>query len=168
MAEELEEVLRKFELTDKEVNGIQLEGGEVFQGIEECKMGIIGKVVGEKNVNISGIKSFSSNLWSFAKNLRVIEIGVNMFQFILSNRYDMDRILHGRPWIFDNLPLVLLPWREGIEHDTEAFSRTWIWVQMWNLPLHWVTKEIGKRIGGVFNKVSEVIIPPGGEKRASA
>ena len=60
-------------------------------------------------MNISGIKSFSSNMWSFAKNLRVIEIGVNMFQFIFSNRYDMDRILNDRPWVFDNLPLVLLP-----------------------------------------------------------
>ena len=48
MAEEFEEVLRKFELTDKKANGIQLEGGEMFQGIKECKMSIIGKVVGEK------------------------------------------------------------------------------------------------------------------------
>ena len=35
---------------------------------------------------------------------------------------------------------------------------------MWNLPLHWVTKEIGKRIGGVFNRVREVIISPGERK----
>ena len=41
MTEELEEVLRKFALIDKEGDRVQLNGGDVSQGIEECRMSII-------------------------------------------------------------------------------------------------------------------------------
>ena len=97
MAEELEEVMRKFDLSEKEEAGIQIAGDDIFQGVAECKMSIIGKVIGEKVANITGIKSFTSNIWIFAKNVKVVEIGVNLFQFIFMNQHDMDRVLSGRP-----------------------------------------------------------------------
>ncbi|XP_027184311.1 uncharacterized protein LOC113782635 [Coffea eugenioides] len=164
MAEELEEVHKKFNLSDKEAAGIQIEGDDAFQGVEECQLSIIGKVIGDKVANVTGIKRFSSNVWIFAKNVKVVEIGVNLFQFIFMNQYDMDRVLNGRPWVYDNLPLVVIPWKEGVEMDAKAFSQAWIWVQVWNLPIHWITKEVGRKIGGVFLSVKEVIIPNSGGK----
>ena len=65
-----------------------------------CKIRIIGKVRGEKIAN-----SFVSNIWAFAKNIKVVEIGVNMFQIVFANLHDGDRVLSGRPWIYDNLLL---------------------------------------------------------------
>ncbi|XP_027182378.1 uncharacterized protein LOC113780799 [Coffea eugenioides] len=164
MTEELEEVLRKFVLTEAEVDGVELDGSDVVHGVAECKLSIIGKVIGEKFANISGIKSFANNMWPFARKLKVVEIGVNLFQFIFINSQDMERVMRGRPWIYDNLPLVVLPWEEGLERRDEAFNKTWIWIQLWNLPIHWITKEIGRKIGGVFSSVKEVIIPNGGGK----
>ena len=92
-------------------------------------------------------------MWSFEQNQKVVEIGVNKFQFIFNNNDDMERVLNRSPWIYDNQPLVVLPWKEGIQQDDEAFPRTWIWVQLWNLPIHWVTKGIGRKIGRVFDSV---------------
>ncbi|XP_071917145.1 uncharacterized protein [Coffea arabica] len=165
MTEDLEEILRKFALTEDETGGVELDSTDLAQGVVECQLSIIGRVVGEKTANIAGIKSFASNMWPFARNLRVVEIGVNMFQFSFSNKQDMDRVLRGRPWVYDNLPWVVLPWEEGIELNLEAFNRTWIWVQLWNLPIHWITKDIGRKIGGVFSSVREVIAPNGGGKK---
>ena len=92
-------------------------------------------------------------MWPFVKNMNVIEIGINMFQFVFNNERDMDRVLNGRPWIYDNMPPVILPWKEGVEQDEGAFTKTWIWVQLWNLPIHWVTKEVGRKIGGGLTKL---------------
>ena len=107
MAKELEEMLRKFALSKKEVS--DRWGRHVLQELAECKMSIIGKVMGEKIAHIVGIKSFVNNMWGFAKNIKVIEIGMNMFQIVFANLHDRDRVLSGKPWIYDNLPFVVLP-----------------------------------------------------------
>ena len=39
-----------------------------------------------------------------------------------------------------------------------------IWVKIWNLPIHWFTKEAGKKIGQVFSAVKEVVIPNTGSR----
>ena len=96
MAEELEEVMRKFVLSDREVGGIQIEGEDVFQSLEECNRNIIGKVFGDKVANIAGIRSFASNMWIFAKNVKVVEIGINQFQFIFDNMQDREKVLGGQ------------------------------------------------------------------------
>lgn len=48
---------------------------------------------------------------------------------------------------------------EGIEDDKNVFSKASFWIQVWNLPLHWFSKEIGTKIGAGFEEVNEVILP---------
>ena len=36
-------------------------------------------------------------------------------------------------------------------------------MQIWSLPIHWITKDAWKKIGRVFNAVKEVIILLGGK-----
>ena len=114
----------------------QIEGDDSIQGLAECRKSIIGKVAGDKVANLAGMTSFTNNMRTFAKNLIVVEIGVNLFQFTFASLHDRDRVLGGRPWVYDNQPLVVLPWREGLEGESKAFNSTWIWIQIWNLPIH--------------------------------
>lgn len=48
---------------------------------------------------------------------------------------------------------------------TGAFNSVQIWVQIWNVPLKWMSKEVGAKIGKLFSKVSEVLIPETGSSR---
>nr|XP_027082611.1 receptor kinase-like protein Xa21 [Coffea arabica] len=77
---------------------------------------------------------------------------------------DRHRILTGGPWIVDNQVLVLSEWYEGIEEDAEAFRSVPLWVQVCNLPIHWMSKEAGRRLGSNFQSVREVIVPQTGGK----
>ena len=52
----------------------------------------------------------------------------------------------------------------GHEGNPKAFSTSPLWVQLWNLPVHWLTKEIGRKLGAGIGPVEEVIIPAGGSK----
>lgn len=72
--------------------------------------------------------------------------------------------MEGGPWVIDNQILVLNRWKEGIEGNLEAFKMATLWVQVWNLPVHWVTREVGRKIGVVFKQVKDVIIPQLGGK----
>ena len=64
----------------------------------------------------------------------------------------------------DNQILVLNRWSKGIEDNYGAFVIAPLWVQIWNLPVHWLSKEVGRKIGAVFKEVKEVIVPQAGGK----
>ena len=51
------------------------------------------------------------------KRIEVVELGPNLFQFILPTESDRERVLNKGPRIVDNQVLVLNKWYEGIEED---------------------------------------------------
>ena len=93
-----------------------------------------------------------------------MELGPNLFQFYIPCEEDKERILTGGPWVLDNQILVLRNWYDGVEEDEEAFNLAPVWVQIWNLPVHWIPKEIGIKIGKVFYEVRDAIVPEVGGK----
>ena len=164
MAEKLEDAIRKFALSDKELESTDLGGEELDGGIQECQLSLVGRIKGEKVVNFVGVKNFVNSAWGYPRNLRIIELGPNLFQFYVPSREDRDWIVGGGPWVMDNQILVIKHWFEGIEDDSSAFDLAPLWVQVWNLPVHWITKEAGWKIGAVFHEVKDVVVPQVGGK----
>ena len=97
------------------------------------------------------MKNFVNSAWGYPRDIRIMELGSNLFQFYI-------------PWVLDNQILVLRNWYEGVEEDDEAFNLAPLWVQIWNLPVHWISKEIGRKIGKVFDEVRDAIVPQVGGK----
>ena len=84
--ENIEEVLRKFKLSEEEREGVCLEEKEVAKRVLVCRLSLIRKVWGEKQANIGGMRSFVSGMWSQVKNVKVIEIGRNCFSLFLRGK----------------------------------------------------------------------------------
>nr|XP_027076011.1 uncharacterized protein LOC113699853 [Coffea arabica] len=164
MEGEMSNILQKFSLEENELVGLTLEGEDFQTGLRACENSIIGRVLGEKVINFTGIKNFVAVAWGYPRNLSVVELGPNVFQFNIQNSKDKDRIVEGRPCVINNQMLVLKRWAEGIEDDYKAFVTTPLWVQLWNLPVHWLSREIGRKIWGVFKEVRDVVIPQVGGK----
>ena len=164
MEEDLAELLKKFSLEGNELLGATLEFGDLHQGVRACEESLIGRVIGEKVVNFTGVKNFVTAAWGYPRNITVMELGPNIFQFNIPSLVDKERIIEGGPWVMDNQLLVLNRWKEGIEEDYRAFMTAPLWVQLWNLPVHWLSKEVGNKIGVVFKEVREVLIPQNGGK----
>ena len=164
MTEELAEILQKFALSNKEMGGTALDLGDADNGIMECQSSLVGKIHGEKVVNFVGVKNFVTAAWGYPKEMKALELGPNLFQFILPREDERLRVLDGGPWIIDNQILVLSSWFAGIEEDYTAFNFAPLWIQVWNLPIHWMSKETGKKIGAMVGEVKEVIIPQAGGK----
>ncbi|KAL3532282.1 hypothetical protein ACH5RR_005803 [Cinchona calisaya] len=78
----------------------------------------------------------------------------------------MERVLKGRPWIFDNQILSLKKWRQGLEVEIDEFNKVRLWVQLWNIPLHWLTRSISLKIGSVLGKMWDANIPNTGGKES--
>lgn len=47
----------------------------------------------------------------------------------------------------------------------EPFDGIQVWIQVWNLPNRWISKETGFRFRHLFHSISDVIIPDNGSKQ---
>nr|XP_027118509.1 uncharacterized protein LOC113735714 [Coffea arabica] len=164
MEGDLTELLQKFSLAGNELSGAILNLEDLNSGIKECEGSLIGRIMGEKVANFTGVKNFVAAAWSYPKNLTVMELGPNLFQFNIPSLKEKERIVEGGPWVIDNQVLVIRRWSEGIEGNYGDFTIAPLWVQLWDLPVHWLTKEVGRKIGAVFKGVKEVIVPQSGGK----
>ncbi|CAA0840467.1 Unknown protein, partial [Striga hermonthica] len=65
-------------------------------------------------------------------------------------------------WVFENQYLVLREWQKDISENHGIFQELDIWVQAWNIPLHWFSMKVGRKVGGAFKHIKDVQIPHGG------
>ena len=137
MADDLAEVMKKFDLSSRESEEVDLSEEDAGAAREECRMSLFGKVMGDRVTNFTGIKSFVNHMWGYPKDMVAVEIGVNLYQFSFTDQQCITKILNGRPYVIDNQLLNIKEWEEDIEGNPKAFSTSPLWVQLWNLPVHW-------------------------------
>ena len=103
----MSELLKKFSLEGNELLGATLELEDLHQGVRACEGSLIGRVIGEKIAKFIGVKNFASAAWGYPRNMTVMELGPNVFQFNIPSDDDKERIIEGGPWVMDNQMLVL-------------------------------------------------------------
>ena len=121
MADDLVEVFDRFDLSNKESSGIILDDVDEDIGTVECRKSLFGRIMGERITNFTGVKNFVNQVWGFPRNMVVVELGANLFQFNFSDEMYMEKVLSGRPYTIDNQLLNIKPWEEGIDRQMEAF-----------------------------------------------
>ena len=79
MEEELERAFRKFDLSKSELEGIDLSGDDIKEGVQDCSGSLVGKLIGEKVANFTEVKNFTNHAWGYPRNMIVTELGPNLF-----------------------------------------------------------------------------------------
>ncbi|CAA0825772.1 Unknown protein, partial [Striga hermonthica] len=137
-------------------------GDEVLEvGVIECSLSLVGKIYGEKKVHFGGLKETLGTIWKTNKPFSARQLGQNLFQFIFKSKEDKQKILRGRSWNFDGQYLLLKEWTTSVS-DCKEDEKVDTWIQIHNLPLHWVSHDTGLKIGRLFGKVLDVYVPDSG------
>ncbi|KAK6119862.1 hypothetical protein DH2020_046409 [Rehmannia glutinosa] len=157
--------IEEFPLTTEENEDITLDSKDVVVSRVECEKSLIGRVFGAKKINFSGFKYTIHNIWHTNEPFTVCEIGENLFQFIFKSREDKIRVRGGRTWSFDSQYIILRDWSEEVINNPEAFKTVELWVQLWNIPFHWLSVDTGRKIGLKFGKLKDIHIPEVGSSR---
>ncbi|KAH7841280.1 hypothetical protein Vadar_027865 [Vaccinium darrowii] len=163
--DDLSDRLRSFHLTAEEQGEVDLSGEDVKASEEECRTSLFGKVISQKAVNFSGLRSTMEMVWGNPKNFKVLEIGNGIYQFILPFETDVIRILNGKPWFFNNHFLILERWNPKVQPHLYSFNLTPIWIQIWGLPIQYSSKEVGLKLGSKIGYVDDVSLPVTGSKK---
>ncbi|CAA0813200.1 Unknown protein, partial [Striga hermonthica] len=123
---------------------------------------LFGKIIGDRPANWIGVKRTMSNIWRLAQPMEIKELSPNYFQFIFQSKDDMQKVSNGINWSFENQYLVLKDWRTGISSKHSCFNELNIWVQVTNVPLNWLSTEVGLKIGKAFKHVNNVVLANSG------
>lgn len=73
--------------------------------------------------------------------------------------------LNGKAWNFDSQFLFLKPWSEETDFLKDNFNRVQLWVQVWNIPNHWLSKKIGFKFKKLLCDVIDGLVPESGSKK---
>jgi hypothetical protein len=127
--------------------------GIIEEGVSSCTRSIIGKIITDKSIHVSSIQNGLESIWGAPQGLKVQEIEGKLLQFFMDKEADQDRILLGNPWIFRNSWLIVKPWDRETDLQTLDFNHVPIWIQLWGLPAHCKTKQMGENLGALMGKV---------------
>ena len=86
----------------------------------------------------------------------MIKVGTNLFQLKFQTEFEMDRVLKGGPWSFDNQVLLLICWKARIMADNVRFDSVSLWVQIWGTPFDLVSPKIAETMGSRLGSVVEI------------
>ena len=106
--------LEKMKLTIEEEETIAISDEGRKEAIESCHMSLIGKFLTCKSFNKLAAKNTIRRAWGLNDLMQILEVGPNLFQFKFQSEFDLDRILRGGPWTFDNQLLLLQRWKKGM------------------------------------------------------
>ncbi|KAK6130151.1 LOW QUALITY PROTEIN: hypothetical protein DH2020_036067 [Rehmannia glutinosa] len=162
MDQEVVDKLKSFCLSAEEKVEISLEEKDVLLSKEGCGRSLLGKIFGHKKSNFAGLRNTLLSIWQTKEVFSVREIGHNLFQFVFASQEDKSKVLGGKSWSFDNQYLLLREWYDNILEHVDSFTSIGLWLQVWNLPYHWITMETGRKIGLKFESVLDVLIPETG------
>ncbi|KAK9291799.1 hypothetical protein L1049_019749 [Liquidambar formosana] len=90
-------------------------------------------------------------MWNVGKEVKIVDVGDCMIHVKFLTEFQIEKVIDGGPWMFDNHLLVLKRWERGMHVKNVEFHSTNFWIQVWGLPFdcrgRQVGEDIGRRIG---------------------
>lgn len=117
---------------------------------------MIGKFLTCKPFNRRAAKNTLRKAWGLDKKLQISEVGSNLFQFKFQSEYELERILRGGPWSFDNQLLMLTRWKTGMSAKNVVLEHASIWIQIWSVPFDMMAPSVVMEIGNKMGVVEDV------------
>ncbi|KAL8536022.1 hypothetical protein ACS0TY_011600 [Phlomoides rotata] len=130
---------------------------------------LVGRFLTMQTVNVTSMKNTLASVWRPMRGVSIKPIGKGRFLFQFHHTLDVNRILEGSPWSFNNHPLVLHSLQRGDHPLRVPLNKLPFWVQYdsSNRGAAWMTfmrirvevdtnislkrwKKVGHRAGGSF------------------
>ncbi|KAK9989112.1 hypothetical protein SO802_029351 [Lithocarpus litseifolius] len=159
MADELEKLWRRFNLTEEEDERIELGSSSTKAAREIGINCLVMKVLTQRSINFDALRKDVRMMWKPNKGILISEIEEDLFLVEFGDGRDKKKVLDMRPWNYDK-QLILFQDFEGDQIPKEI-SLKWspFWVQISNLPLKSKTWETGWSIGSKLGEVLDIDVP---------
>jgi 14-3-3 protein epsilon len=96
-----------------------------------------------------------ADLWKPVKGVTIKEAKVGTFLFHFAHPLDMEAVLNGGPWTFDNNMLILEQVLLGVQIDQIPLCHATLWVQVHYLPTGLMKETVGQRLANYIGTFVE-------------
>ena len=156
MSDCLEVLCGRISLTEGERIGIQVTDEEVADTRALGGKCLVGKVWTEKTINKEAFRSVLTGIWRIVGGVKIKELQDSLWLFEFSDVVDKNRIMEGRPWSYDRKILVLNEFDGRTPPSQMDFSQSPMWVQVHDLPLLYMNKVVGTKLGESLGQLLDV------------
>ncbi|XP_074342383.1 uncharacterized protein LOC141679921 [Apium graveolens] len=149
----LEELYARLALEEEENGGVVVGEEEVRPNRKTFVL--VGRFLTEKNVNFNAMQNVLASLWRPKEGVEIHDLGGQRYSFVFYHKLDLQKVLDGGPWTFEQSLLVSQCLQENEEPHGVNLNRVDIWVQIYDLPNGFISEKILQSIGqyiGVFVK----------------
>lgn len=128
MADDVIYGLRNMKQTAEEEEVIAISDEGRLPEIESCNLSLIGKFLTWKAFNKRAAMNTLRIVWGIQTGMQILEVGLNLFQFKFQSNFDLNRVLKGGPWSFDNQLLMLKKWQKGMIASNVKLDCASLWI----------------------------------------
>jgi 14-3-3 protein epsilon len=140
---------------------LQEEEGFVFdldEGEEEVidfRWCLVGRFLGDRSIHVNSMKVTMADIWRPVKGVKIKETTPGLFLFQFAHALDMEAVIQGGPWSFNNQMLILERVGLGVQIENIPLYHVDFWVQVHNLPTGLMAEKVGKTLANYIGTFVE-------------
>ncbi|PNY09838.1 hypothetical protein L195_g006396 [Trifolium pratense] len=119
----------------------EFEEEEDVQG--DLRWCLVGRFVSERAIHLNSMKVRMAELWKPVRGVTIKETRAGKILFQFAHPIDMEEVLNGGPWVFDNNMLILEQVQLGMQIEHIPLFHVNMWVQVHNLPMGLMKEKVG-------------------------
>ncbi|GAA0157228.1 hypothetical protein LIER_14540 [Lithospermum erythrorhizon] len=130
---------------------------EIIKNLQACQLSVKEEavtLVNEEDMAVGRHKSMSK-AWNM-KEIKVERIDTNLSHVFFPSSKEMQRVLSGGPWCFENNVLLMRPWEMGKRPQELMFTHCPFWVHVRGLPPECYTSVVASKLSRVFKDCTVV------------
>jgi hypothetical protein len=127
-------------LSDDE--GLSFDIEEEESSEHDTRLCLVGRFLVNRPVRLKEMKIWMSEVWRPVKGVAVKETQPGLFLFQFFRKLDMEEVLKGGPWTYDNHSLVLEKLRLGVPLKDIQLNYMNLWVRVYNLPTGMMKEKV--------------------------
>ncbi|WJX56046.1 hypothetical protein P8452_41743 [Trifolium repens] len=145
--------LEDLSLQDEEGFVFDVEEGE--EEVVDFRWCLVGRFLGDRSIHVNSMKVTMADVWRPVKGVKIKEATPGLFLFQFAHALDMEAVLQGGPWSFNNQMLILERVRLGVQIENIPLYHVDFWVQVHNLPTGFMTERVGKTLANYIGSFVE-------------
>ncbi|KAK9998270.1 hypothetical protein SO802_017873 [Lithocarpus litseifolius] len=142
----LEELWKKFTLSEEEKGVLSVNAQDVARSKEQAQFSLLFKLQTNREFNKEAFKSTIQQLWRGSQRVSIKEVGNNLFLAIFDTDEHMNDILDRSPWSFDKRLVMLKRFTNDVSSENVTFQRSPFWIRVFNIPIKIMNATVGNYI----------------------